>query len=168
MSNSKFSEDSSDSQELTELTDSYKDLSLISEAINEAENSPVLMRHGCVASKNGKIIARGYNHYRTYSRDNLIQNTCTCHAECDVMRKLINNGVRNLNKVTFYIARINRKGDLRSSAPCIDCYKMLVKYDVKKIVYTTDNGIQKTQLKNFIPTQKTKGRAFLNGEFDEL
>ena len=177
MSFSKVFEDSEDLSDLqgntdfkgnADFTDSYKDLSLISEAINEAENSPVLMRHGCVASKNGKIIARGYNHYRTYSRDNLIQNTCTCHAECDVMRKLINNGVRNLNKVTFYIARINRKGDLRSSAPCIDCYKMLVKYDVKKIVYTTDNGIQKTQLKNFIPTQKTKGRAFLNGEFDEL
>lgn len=153
---------------MSSVSQSYKDQLLISGAISEAENSPVLMRHGCVASKNGKIIARGYNHYRTYSRDNIINNTCTCHAECDVLRKLVNNGVKNLNKVTFYIARINRRGEIRSSAPCIDCYNMLVKYDVKKIVYTTDNGIQKTQLKNFIPTQKTKGRAFLNGEFDEL
>jgi len=38
---------------------SYKDTQLISEAIMEAESSPVLMRHGCVATKNGKIIARG-------------------------------------------------------------------------------------------------------------
>ena len=44
----------------------------ISEAIEEAYKSPVLMRHGCVAVKNGKILARGFNHYRTFSRDNFI------------------------------------------------------------------------------------------------
>ena len=95
---------------MSSVSQSYKDQLLISGAISEAENSPVLMRHGCVASKNGKILARGYNHYRTYSRDNIINNTCTCHAECDVLRKLVNNGVKNLNKVIFYIARINKRG----------------------------------------------------------
>lgn len=139
----------------------------ISEAIEEAYKSPVLMRHGCVAVKNGKILARGFNHYRTFSKDNFITNTCTCHAECDVIRKLHNaNPNIDYKKVTLYIVRINRKGDLKSSAPCIDCYNMLTKCGVKRIVYSSDNGIQKTNLKDFIPTQKTKGRAFLNGEID--
>ena len=43
--------------------------------------SIVLMRHGSIAVTNGKIRGRGHNHYRTHSKDELISNGCTCHAE---------------------------------------------------------------------------------------
>jgi tRNA(Arg) A34 adenosine deaminase TadA len=65
-----------------------KDYYFISEAITEAHKSRLNSRHGCIAVKNGKIIARGYNNPRSYSNDRLISNTCSCHAEVDVLRKI--------------------------------------------------------------------------------
>ena len=141
---------------------SLTDHKLISMAIDEAQKSPVLMRHGCVASRNGKIIARGFNHYRTFSRDSIINNTCTCHAECDVVHKLLNSGVSDFRKIVFYIVRINKKNETKQSGPCIDCYNTLVKCGVRKIVYTTDEGVIKTNLTNYKATQITSGRAFLD------
>ena len=67
---------------------SLKDQQFISVAAKEATNSKVAMRHGCVAVLSGKIIARGYNTYRTSSRDGFLNNTCTCHAEITTLRKM--------------------------------------------------------------------------------
>ena len=67
---------------------SNSDHSFINYAFNEALKSPVLMRHGAVAVVNRKIMGRGYNHYRSYSRDNFIVNSCTCHAEIASLRNM--------------------------------------------------------------------------------
>lgn len=74
---------------------SKKQIKYIAEASNEAFNSRVMMKHGCVATINGKIIATGRNNYRTYDGNNFIHNSCTCHAEIDVLRKVYNTYVRN-------------------------------------------------------------------------
>lgn len=58
-------------------------------AAEEASKSEVLMKHGCVAVVNGKILARGHNNTnRTHSKDNFIKNTCSCHAEIATLRSL--------------------------------------------------------------------------------
>ena len=67
---------------------STKDIMFINSAANEAQKSPVLMRHGAVAVANGKIMGRGHNHYRTHSKDDFISNTCTCHAEIACLRNM--------------------------------------------------------------------------------
>ena len=70
---------------------SITDLKFITYAANEAIKSPVLMRHGAVAVTNGKLMARGHNHYRCNSRDNFINNTCTCHAEISCLRNMFHS-----------------------------------------------------------------------------
>ena len=70
---------------------SVTDLRFISFAIEEAEKSEVLMRHGAIAVTNGKIMGRGHNHYRTRSKDRFIMNTCTCHAEIAALRNMHRN-----------------------------------------------------------------------------
>lgn len=67
---------------------SNTDIRFISQATSQAIKSPVLMRHGAVAVVNGKVVGRGYNHYRTNSKDDFIQNTCTCHAEIACLRNM--------------------------------------------------------------------------------
>jgi tRNA(Arg) A34 adenosine deaminase TadA len=58
-------------------------------ALREADKSNMYHhKHGCVAVMNGQIVARGYNSTRTQSSDGFLKNTCSCHAEIDVMRKL--------------------------------------------------------------------------------
>ena len=69
-------------------TMSNSDQTFINSALNEAQKSPVLMRHGAVAVVSGKIMGRGHNHYRTYSKDSFISNTCTCHAEIASLRNM--------------------------------------------------------------------------------
>ena len=63
-------------------------MKFITHAANQADKSPVLMRHGAVAVANGKIMGRGFNHYRSYSKDSFITNSCTCHAEIASLRNM--------------------------------------------------------------------------------
>lgn len=69
-------------------TISKNDLKFLNAAKMESKRSPVAMQHGCVAVVNGKIMARGHNHYRTYSKDGFIGNSCTCHAEMAALRNM--------------------------------------------------------------------------------
>ena len=140
------------------------DCKMINIAINVAKESPVLMKHGCVAYKNGRVIASGFNNYRTYSKEGIISNTCSCHAECCVLHKIISkNLVKKLSKVKFCVVRIGQNDELRESAPCIDCYNLLNKYGVKNLIYSCDNGeIKKTKIKDYVATKITTGRSFIN------
>ena len=70
---------------------SNQDTKFLYHAFEQAKLSPVLMRHGAIATANGKIIGRGFNNYRTYSNDEFIKNTCTCHAEIAALRNIYNS-----------------------------------------------------------------------------
>ena len=48
---------------------SMKDRSFAAMAVNCAEKSTMLMRHGCVAVANGRVLSTGYNHERSHSSD---------------------------------------------------------------------------------------------------
>jgi deoxycytidylate deaminase len=65
---------------------SKKDESYTHFACIEAQKSPCLHKHGCVATVNGKIISRGYNNYRTWSNDQFCTQGCSCHAEIHTLR----------------------------------------------------------------------------------
>jgi tRNA(Arg) A34 adenosine deaminase TadA len=65
-----------------------KDAKFASKAAAEAQNSPCLMRHGCVAVINGRIVGRGHNHHRSHSKDGFIHDCMTCHAEVAALREV--------------------------------------------------------------------------------
>ena len=119
---------------------SRKEMNHINTAAEEATSSELMMRHGAVAVQNGKCIAKGYNNYRTYSSDNILDPAvcCTCHAECDVLHKLLK--IRNLrrNNITMYIVRIGQSGELRESAPCHDCHEKMLFFGIKTLIYTKE------------------------------
>ena len=68
---------------------SVKDNHFISAACDLAMQSNMLQRHGCVAVVNGKIVGEGYNNYRNYSKDGMLSDCCSCHAEIAAMRSAI-------------------------------------------------------------------------------
>ena len=74
---------------------SRSDETFINIASNEAEKSSLLMKHGCVVVKNGKIVGRGYNSARCTSRDNFISNSCSCHAEIAALRQFYHMSLTN-------------------------------------------------------------------------
>jgi deoxycytidylate deaminase len=51
-----------------------------------AQESTMLHRHGCIITMHGKLVATGHNHTRNYSKDGMIRNCCSCHAEVDAIR----------------------------------------------------------------------------------
>jgi deoxycytidylate deaminase len=68
---------------------SNKDMKFVNMAVNAANKSSMLMRHGCVITCNNKFICDGYNSTRTQFQDNFINTSCSCHAEMDALRKLL-------------------------------------------------------------------------------
>lgn len=70
---------------------SHQDEQFIQAALDEAQQSPCNMKHGAIAVASGKIIGRGYNHYRSQSRDGIIQHSCTCHAEMAAIRQVLHS-----------------------------------------------------------------------------
>ena len=68
---------------------SIGDERFISVACGLAMESQMLQRHGCVAVASGKIVGRGCNNYRNYSKDGLLTNCCSCHAEIAATRSAI-------------------------------------------------------------------------------
>lgn len=135
---------------------SNMDYRYMSLACDQATKSPVLYKHGCIAVASGKIIARGYNNYRTYSNDGLIKNTCTCHAEVDVLRKCVKQHI--YKKIKLYVTRISHDNRILLSKPCYECYKIMKLFEIKHIIYSDIMGeIIKNSMGEFIPTHQSSG-----------
>jgi len=128
----------------------------VSLAIAEAEKSDLRARLGCIAVVSGKVIAKGYNHYRTFSKDKLIERTCSCHAEIDVLRKCLKQN--KMKKIALYVARVTHSGDLVCSAPCNECVEKMRQFNIKTLTYINNNGITvKQNFNDYISNYHTSG-----------
>tara|TARA_B100000902_G_scaffold246493_1_gene233290 strand:- start:50 stop:505 length:456 start_codon:yes stop_codon:yes gene_type:complete len=147
------------------MTPSRRDYRFAEMAALQAKRSNCLMQHGCVAVKNGRIFGRGYNNYRTRSKDGFIQNCMTCHAEMSALRE-VNKLNIDFKKISLYIVRVDNNNCLKSSAPCVDCMKHILRLKIKRIIYSNGNGeltVQNPNLYKII--HKTTGRRILNNKF---
>lgn len=143
-------------------------------ALEEAEKSPCLFRHGAVAVVNGRILARGHNTYRTHSSDKFIRNCCTCHAEISALRQMYrrhnhthaplhcNNLPRKcraeFKKVVLYVIRKTHNNEIKPSGPCTECIKLIRALNIKRIVYSDRNmTITVTTPEKYTTKHKTHG-----------
>ena len=86
-----------------------RDVRIAAIALQEADRSTMKYhQHGCVAVANGQIIARGTNSYRCQSNDGYLTDTCSCHAEIDVLRKLELTKCRVKDYTTPHTSQGNR------------------------------------------------------------
>lgn len=127
---------------ISNKTISNKMYNIYNQCLLEADKSVLRYRHGCIATYGGKIIARGCNTPK-YDR-----NTCTCHAEVNVLHKLYNNyrhknQINKINRIfrktTLYVSRLSQAGISHDSAPCINCLNVIKLYNIKKIIFYLDN-----------------------------
>jgi deoxycytidylate deaminase len=87
----------------------------------------------------------GSNHLR-----NSYNNECICystHAEMDVLHKVLKKCTNypfkdpfDLSNYSIVVVRFGKDGSLRNSRPCNHCLLTMVKYRIKKIMYSTDEG----------------------------
>ena len=135
------------------------------QSLLEADKSRLRFRHGCIATYGGKIIAKGCN---TAKYD---KNTCTCHAEINVLHRLYKNYCRKsqknkilkiLHKTTLYISRLTQAGLSNDSAPCIDCLNIINLYKIKKIIFCMDNNYYSINPTTYINAKTSEGHDFVN------
>lgn len=140
------------------------DAKYVNMAIKEAEKSDLRAKLGCVAVVSGKVIARGSNNYRTYSKDGMIERTCTCHAEINVLRKCLKQNIKK--KICLYIARVTFSGDFVCSAPCEQCVEKMKMFNIKTLTYFDDYGHTiKTNFRDYSTDYLTSGqRAILENK----
>ena len=141
---------------------SNRDQRFIQIAATEATRSKCLMRHGCVAVMNGRIVGRGYNNYRCHSNDGFIKNTMTCHAEIAALRQVNKRG-KKAKKITLYVVRLDSNNTLKASAPCVDCMKRINIMGVKRVIHSTNCGKIIIQNPDKCVNHITTGRRILMG-----
>jgi hypothetical protein len=110
-------------------------------------NCPYGSQHFSGIFKNGKMIYTGSNHLR-----NSYKNQCVCfstHAEMDVLHKVLKDlAIRSfkefidLKKYSIAVVRIGRDGCIKNSRPCNQCLETMCKYNIKKVIYSTDNSFE--------------------------
>jgi cytidine deaminase len=115
-------------------------------SINMDTNDNSSYHHYSGICRNGKMIYTGCNHLR-----NSYNNECICwstHAEMDVIHKVLKSyklqsfkDTVNLNNHIIIVLRFGKDGSLKNSRPCNQCLETMVRYRIKKIMYSTDSGI---------------------------
>ena len=137
---------------------SHNDEKFASMASEQAIRSELLSRHGCVAVSSGKVIARGCNTYRTYSNDGFIKDSCSCHAEINVLRQCYRKNLKN--KINLYVVRLSSEGSYANSAPCNECIiTMKMMPFIKYCIYTNEYGeLIKMRPDNYLIDHETNGK----------
>ena len=138
-----------------------KDEKFIALAGECALKSTIFSRHGCVLVVHGKPVSCGFNQIRNYSRDGMIQGY-SCHAEMDALRNAVKRKVfdKRLPKSTMYITRLNRNGHYFDSRPCELCSSQMLKFGVKRVVYTHEHGVESILLQDYEIKYITKGTSY--------
>jgi len=119
--------------------------------------------------KNGKLRYTGNNHLR-----NSYNNECVCfstHAEMDVLHKVLKDHLIrsfkefiNLKSYTIVVVRIGRDGLIKNSRPCNQCLETMRKYQIKKVIYSTDESFESQKPENMNMCHTSSGwSAFITG-----
>ena len=174
-----FTRETSSRQICTTRDEKYASL-----ALSVADNSNMKYhQHGCIAVADGTILARGWNSYGSScsSKNKYLQNTCSCHAEIDVMRKierilikkqLHNTNRRNcrnmrlrfLSRISIYVVRKDRYGNqYKDSTPCVNCVNCMKLLNIKNVIYSNASGtLTKCRVRNYTTTYRSTGTIYIN------
>ena len=66
-----------------------------------------------------------------------------------------------LKKTTLYVVRTDNEGNYRNSAPCLNCYNIIAKLNIKKIIYSTDNDFTICKTSEYHTTHISHGNRFI-------
>ena len=175
-SNSRSSSSSSSSSSSFSMCN-MRDEKFASVALTAAQNSNMKYhQHGCVAVICGSIVARGWNTYGCQPNDEYCDNTCSCHAEIDVMRKLekillkkqlymSKRNIRNcfLGRISMYVVRKDKYGNkYKDSAPCARCTRFMKSLNIKNLIYSNADGtLTKCRVRDYETTYISQGGQYI-------
>ena len=120
-------------------------------AISLAKSSDHQFRVGAVIVSGKQIISVGVNsadkshpmqkYYNDRYRDFTVPIYNHIHAELDAILKYRRMRI-DIPKLSIYIARINKKGDLVPAYPCPSCSAAIYDNNIKSIIYSSSTGFE--------------------------
>lgn len=117
-------------------------------AATVALNSNMFQKHGAIIVYKKNTIGTGYN---TYTNN---KNNFSNHAEVNCINNVIKKyGKSILNECELYVVRIGppcTNNIFKYSKPCINCQKVINKFNIKKIYYSTNYEYDKLICDNFL------------------
>lgn len=139
----------------------------IASASHYATLSPMNNRHGCIVVMNGQEISAGYNNYRNYSRDKMISNCLSCHAEISAVRNAL-KGEHNkrkqesmLRRMKLYVVRLNDQGKYMDSKPCRNCHCRLKSMGVRNVIYSSGEDFLSMDLRRHYSENVSTGYRYI-------
>ena len=96
---------------------------------------------GCVITKRNRVIGTGFNMLRTHTKSP--HSYKSIHAE---FAAVINAGY-DVKGATAYVFRQQKNGAWAMSRPCEYCWKFLVGYGIKEVVYSFEGSFKKESLR---------------------
>lgn len=132
-----------------------RDIKFITKAQVEAKKSSFHKEHlGCVAVYNGRVVATGhnsekthpeqmiYNEYRRFKNNNGIRHSLHAEMMCLTnLETLIQNGNVVPERTMIYICRLRKRTPYGLARPCEACMHKIKDLGIKKICYTTNDGL---------------------------
>jgi tRNA(Arg) A34 adenosine deaminase TadA len=112
--------------------------------------------HCAAITIGGKIICTGRNNNRTK-----LSKCCltSIHAEIDVLYKYFRNNYTPNSRLCLWVIRWNHKTcELRNSKPCISCLCAIRKFNIKRIYFSTNEGIVSMKPKDIVNTYTTRAQ----------
>lgn len=101
-------------------------------------------RHGAVLVRGGSVINTSANHndYCSFARRFRTEPGCsTIHAE---IGSILGVDRSQTEGSIVYVARLNKKGEVKLSRPCSMCVNTLRFVGIKKVIYTVDENTIKS------------------------
>ncbi len=135
------------------LTKSHRAYFKAAKAVSELSTFP-RVKVGCVAVYKHKIISSGVNSYITnplqkkYNRFRFDTDTTlhSKHAELDCLLSLVNRKDIDFRRVSLYIYRQYRSGELGVARPCDSCFNLIKDLGIRHIYYSNDGGFSHEEI----------------------
>jgi deoxycytidylate deaminase len=116
-------------------------------AIREANKSVFKQRLGAVITHGKRIIGKGYNETNRYTSHWTQHWQGSLHAEeAAILQAVKKHGISELNGSTIHVVRLDKSNDMAMAKPCPHCQKLLRRFQVKKVLYSTKNGMEVMEL----------------------
>lgn len=96
------------------------------------------------------LIGLGVNSYKTdpfQAKYGKHEHAIHLHAEVAAIKNAVRSAGDDLSKCTMVVVRVKRKKDrskyfkLALAKPCKGCYKCIVEFGLRKVFYTTEEGL---------------------------
>lgn len=113
-------------------------------AIELAHMSLHRFRLGAVVVRKGNVMGHGVNR-RTNDPTITDYTLCSVHAEQAAIK-----ASGNTEDAVMYIARVGRKGQILTAAPCNTCITDMIAAGIKRVVYTTNTAPISVRIRDLV------------------